>query len=217
MNVEDIKKQLQYEEEKEKRNTVVNLPLDYGLLLRADAASWLSKYGITDEERMKYQIGWSDIYESLVLPAHDIFGSLLLVQRRYFGTGPFQKYITKGYPESTLWTCRPRHIARNDKPEDSYNGTIILVEDYVSAVKVGREHEAMPLWGSSLSLGQIKKLADRWERIVFWLDFNKTKESMKFRIKAEPYFLSAYVVATEKDPKDYATEEIRDYLNLTVE
>lgn len=213
MSTEDIRKQLKYEQEKEKKNVVVALPADYSLVLRQDAGAWLAKYGITDDERMRFKIGWSDIYESLVLPAFDVSGNLLLCQRRYFGMESYPKYITKGFPESVVWTTHPRVVDTRSDPRDTYNGTLVLTEDFVSAVKVGREFEASPLWGSSLSLGQIKRLADRWEELVLWLDFNKTKEAMKYRLKAAPYFNAVRVVATEKDPKDYDTKQIRDFLS----
>lgn len=213
MSIEDIKKQLRYEEEKEKRNAVVALPVDYSLLLRSDAQAWLNKYSITQEEQFKYKIGWSDIYESLVLPCFDIAGNLLISQRRYFGSESFSKYITKGYPESVIWTARPAIADSRPDPHSSYNGSIVIVEDFISAIKVGRQREATPLFGSSLALNKIKQLSDRWEEVVFWLDYNKTKEAMKYRIKSGPYFNSVWVVATEKDPKDYSDADISSYLS----
>lgn len=215
MNVEDIRKQLKYEQEKEKRALAANLPIDFSLVLRKDAQDWLEKYGVTDGERFKYKIGWSEIYESLVFPAFDGFGNLLLVQRRYFGRESFPKYHTKGFPESVVWTTRPTDLPMGD-PRLPYNGVIVLVEDFISAIKVGRQFECSPLWGSNVSLGQIKRLSDRWKEVVFWLDFNKTKEAMKYRLKALPYFEAVWVVSTEKDPKDYNDGEIAaftDYLN----
>lgn len=217
MSIEDIKKQLKYEEEKEKRNATVALPADYSLFIRSDAQGWLEKYGITKEEQFRYKFGWSEIYESLVLPAYDLGGNLLVCQRRYFGQGAFPKYHTKGYPESVVWTTRPRSADFRPEPRDTYNGTIVIVEDVLSAVKIGRRNEATPLFGSNLSLGQIKRLSDRWEEVIFWLDFNKTKEAMKYRLKAAPYFNAAWVVSTEKDPKDYSDSEISEFIQPHVD
>ena len=215
MSIEDIKKQLKYEQEKEKKNAAVGLPADYSLVLRPDAEAWLKKYGITDAERMRFKLGWSEIYESLVLPAFDFAGNLLICQRRYFGTDNWPKYHTKGYPESVVWTVLPLSVGNRADPRDTYNGTLVLVEDYISAVKVGREHEASPLWGSSLSLNQIKRLSDRWEELILWLDFNKTSTAMQYRFKAKPYFNNVSVVATQGDPKDYDDSQIRQILAQT--
>jgi hypothetical protein len=210
MSIADIKKQIKYEEEKERRNVSVSLPADFSLVLRQDAGHWLEKYDVSDSERFKYKIGWSDIYESLVFPAFDYGGNLLLCQRRYFGADGFPKYHTKGFPESVLWSARPSAVDTRPDPYDTFNGTLVLVEDFVSAVRVGRSFEASPLWGSNFSLGQLKRVSDRWERLVIWLDPDKTKEAVKLRLKAEPYFESACVITSPKDPKDYNDAVIKE-------
>lgn len=214
LSVTSIREQLGEQPKEKKKNGVPTLPNDFSLMLRSDALAWLNKYGITDAERFKYKIGWSEVYESLVLPAFDRGGNLLLVQRRYFGDGPFEKYHTKGAPESVVWTCRPAACDLRSDPFDTYNGSIVLVEDYVSAIKVGRQAEVAPLWGSNLSMRQIKALSDRWEELILWLDHNKTKEALKFRLRALPYFNAVWVVSTEKDPKDHDDNDIRSFLDV---
>lgn len=215
LNVADIRAQLgnQIKDSDE----TLRLPFDYTTILRDDAAAWLDKYGITGAERFKYKIGWSELYESLILPAFDVYGNLLVVQRRYFGTGKWPKYHTKGRPESVIWTARPSGGGAGSDPATPYDGTIVIVEDYISAIKIGRQFEAMPVWGSFLSNPQMNRLADRWSEIVIWLDYNKTGEALGIRTRATCFFKAAWVVSTEKDPKDYNDAEIRQYLQQHVD
>lgn len=196
MSVEDLKKQIAYQEAKEKKNASPYLPDDFTTAIPKIAVEWLDKYGITPRERLKYRMGWTDGYESLVLPAYDVYGNLLLVQRRYFGTANFPRYNTKGYPESTYWVCYP--LLQRDNIHQC-----VLVEDYVSAIKVGRQHHCMPLWGSNLSLNQIKRLSDHYENLVIWLDRDKAGQAVAHQQKSRPYFNNVSVVITEHDPKEY--------------
>lgn len=215
LNIEDIRAQLRNQQKDP--SAPLRLPFDYTPVLREDAVAWLDKYGITLAERFKYKIGWSELYESLILPAFDVWGNLLVCQRRYFGTGDWPKYHTKGRPESVVWTARPSGGSVGNNPEAPYDGRIVIVEDYVSAIKIGRQAEAMPVWGSFLSNPQLNRLADRWSELVIWLDFNKTGEALSIRTRAACFFNTANVVSTEKDPKDYSDAEINNYLNQYVD
>lgn len=213
LSITDLRARLQLIRTKEESKTgAAFLPFDFTLVIPDKPLAWLKQYGITDQERFKHKIGWSEFYESLVLPAFDLYGNILVVQRRYFGTEDFPKYHTKGYPESCLWTVRPRGSENPSVPEDTYNGTLVVVEDYVSAIKVGRQAEVMPLWGSHFSMDKLNKTSDRWSEIVYWLDFNKTSEAVKYRMEAEVFFVKASTVVTPKDPKDYDDREIRTIL-----
>lgn len=199
MSVEDVRKQIEYDEKKEKKQRAVYLPADWTLDLPQLPLDWLRKYGITDEERLAYKIGWSDEESALVFSAYDLYGNLLLVQLRRF---PQKDFYTRGFPESVVWTAGHSGLS------------VCVVEDFVSAVRVGRNMESTPLWGSNLSLSQIRRLSDRYEHLYLWLDMDKAGHAAKLRIKALPYFKSVHVVVTELDPKDYSDEQIRAHLGV---
>lgn len=205
MSTEDIRKQIHYDDNKEKKARVVYLPADFTTDIPGMALEWLRKYYITDEEIRDYRIGWTDASGSLVFSAFDLFNNLLLVQLRTFcpERANFAKYYTRGYPETVLWSC-------GNRSRDF--GPLVVVEDFVSAIRVGRTQEAMPLWGSGLSLNQIQKISDRWDTLILWLDWDKAGHAMKLREKALPYFKSVKVVASEKDPKEYTDERIAETL-----
>lgn len=206
MSTEDLKKQIDYNDKKEKKKCVVYLPTDFTLSIPQAPLEWLKKYGITDNERLAYKIGWSEDERSLVFPAFDLYANLLLVQLRGF---PEKSFYTRGFPESVVWTAAP--AGSTDLP----NGrSISVVEDFISAIRVGRTMEATPLWGSQLSLNQVRRLSDRYEHLFLWLDYDKAGHAMKLRIKSLPYFKSVSVIVTEKDPKDYTDEYIAQTLGV---
>lgn len=210
LSKEDLRQRLHNLRTKEtKKNGTAYLPFDFTLLLPSGPLAWLRQYGITDAERFRFKLGWSDFYESLILPSYDLYGNLLVCQRRYFGKEGFPKYHTSGYPESVIWTVRPNFA---EKPTDTFNGTLVVVEDVVSAIKVGRYAEATPLWGSNWSLDKLNRVSDRWKSVLFWLDFNKTAEAMKFKVEAEPFFETVGVLSTEKDPKANDDGKIKQIL-----
>jgi hypothetical protein len=211
MSVADLRALLEKQENK-KTNDSIRLPADFSTTLPPQAISWLKQYNLTDDEITKFHIGWSDEYESrtrighvvqwpsIIFPAFDIWGNLLVYQRRSFNAEGFPKYHTTGSPESVLWTVQP-----GDKPNDC----LVLVEDFVSALKVGRQFETAPLWGSNLSFTQITRISDRYSFLILWLDQDKTGYAAKLRLKALPFFREVLVVSTEKDPKSYDDDEIR--------
>ena len=213
MSIEDLKKQIQYDEDKKnKRDRVPYLPADFTSNISPQGLEWLQKYGVTEEEINKYRIGWTDESESLVLPAFDVWNNLLLVQLRTFNpqVAGFSKYYTRGHPESVFWGVLPSGF---DFARDA-GKRLVVVEDFVSALRVGRQVEAMPLWGSNLSLGQIKKLSDRYERLDLWLDFDKAGLAKKLSIKAMPYFKKVSTIVTELDPKEYSDATVASHLGI---
>ena len=189
------------QQQEEKSPDALTLPADFTRALPTVAAAWLMKYGISKPEKLKYHIGWSDKYESLVFAVFDPSDNLCLVQRRYFGQDKFPKYHTKGRPETLV------HVLG-----DADLDTGILVEDFVSGIKVGRRYNAVPLYGSNLSLEKIKRLAHRFSRVILWLDRDKASASVKYKWRAAPFFEKVSIIISEKDPKEYSNEEIASFV-----
>jgi len=210
-----IRSSLYNNNNKEKEHKDVNLPADFSYSIPPSGLSWLSKYNLTIREIRENRVGWSDegikltkknlvIAPLLVFPVFDLYGNLLFWQGRNFGnSGP--KYITKGYKEDTY------HIIENVQGDRT---RIVLVEDVVSAIKVSRVCNAMPIFGSTISLKRIRTLSERFSRLTLWLDMDKQIEARKTALKASVLFDKVDVVASPLDPKEYSTDEIEKYLSL---
>lgn len=93
----------------------------------------------------------------------------------------------------------------------------ILVEDVISAIKVGRHAKAAPLFGMHLKPSLRKQLISE-SAVVFWLDHNMYIEAIKQASELRAMGIPSYVIKTIKDPKDLSDseiqKEIRDCLSI---
>lgn len=174
---------------------------DYVYTIAPKALKWLSSYGIRKEEILKYKLMWNNKTSSLVYPVFSQLNpeKIIATNERYFGTNEnFPKYISKGKIHSNLRVL-------------SEKGTnlIVLVEDFVSAIKISRLYAALPLFGASVPTSVIVQLCERkYVKVVIWLDRNKAASSMVFRLKLSQFLPDVRVVLSELDPKGYTIDEI---------
>ncbi len=190
------------------------LPDDCTNYIPAKCLTWLHKYGILSAEIQDSRFCWSEEKQLLVMPVYSGSswadpkdrGRLLMWQGRYFG--PWEqhpKYLTRGPKEQVV------HLL-NDRASD----TIILTEDLISAIKVGRQFSTMPLWGSTLSLELIVRLSKLTKSLVLWLDDDKYDAAVMYRTRASQFIPNVHVLRTPKDPKDYNDDAIYMYVTNTV-
>lgn len=175
------------------------LPEDSSRLLSVKSWTWLKKYGILNEETKDFL--WSDIEQWLIYPIYDSEKRLLAWQARNFQNPilgkKFRKYFTYG-PISDIM-C----IIGSNEP-------IVIVEDMLSAIKVGRQFSAIPMFGSNVPLKTLVRLKDRFKLLRIWLDKDKTKEGMDTMQRAQQLgFPSVDVIMTELDPKKYDNAQIQ--------
>lgn len=179
-------------------DTLVPWPEDTQVGIGQEGWTWLKKYGIMEAETKNFR--WSDSKKWLIMPIYSVANKEVLIgwQARNFNKDrPKPKYITHG---------RIGHLYHPIGPEKDM---IILVEDYLSAIKVGRFYTTQPLWGSNISLELLTVLQKRFKRLGIWLDMDKASESLKTHSRASQLgFDKIYSIITEKDPKEYNDEEI---------
>lgn len=88
----------------------------------------------------------------------------------------------------------------------------MVVEDVVSAIKIGRVATGLPLFGNSLSPGWMALIARlRPERVYIWLDSDMVQKARKTAMKMNK-LVPCRTIETELDPKCYSTEEIMEYV-----
>lgn len=188
----------------------IALPDDTAAYLPVRVLTWLSKYGIMTSEVKDNLFGWSESAQMLVMPVyngsswHDRSsrGRLLMWQGRYFGHNEkHPKYLTRGKPEEIM------HLIDFVKTD-----AIILTEDLISAIKVGRQFTSVPLFGSNLSLERIMRLSKLTKQVVIWLDDDKYSQAMTYRNRAAQFIPNVHVLRTPKDPKDYNDDAIYMYI-----
>lgn len=161
--------------------------------LPKQAMQWLLSYGITGADVSEYSWGWVEDRSLLVLVNTPTYW-----QARNFGSGI--KYVSKG-----------------NKPLLSYGngGTIVCVEDVLSAVRVSKANDqvtAIPLLGSSVSPELEKTLFEQAKAVILWLDRDKAISAVKQARSMLAKGIRCSVLVTELDPKEYSTKEINVWL-----
>jgi hypothetical protein len=177
----------------------ISLPSDYSPHLAVGGLRWLRQYGIKQAEIEEHKIGWSGENESLIFPVFDLNNHLLFVQERFFDN-PRRKYKTHGKTEEVFHILGPK------------TDTVVLVEDMVSAIKIARNFEVMPLWGSSISQDRILRLSRLYDRVAIWLDNDKAHYAIRRATHMRPFFDSVTTIVTEFDPKEYDDDEISNFV-----
>lgn len=155
------------------------------------ALAWLSKYGITSSEIKENDIYWNTADSGLVFVI-DWIGSSdsktpSVISTRYFTEG--RKYRTQGKKQDSkkIWGIP--------------NERLILCEDVLSAIKIGRTSSTKALLGIAPNMALLTSIAPKYDRIDVWLDPDKRMDSIsisnilkQFGIKSEPIF-------SKNDPK----------------
>lgn len=168
---------------------------------------WLGKYGITTKEMIAYDIRWSSSKQWLIFPFRGGTTSIIAWQARCFAPDAKTKWFSQGKLDDLV------HIV-NASGYKNENG-VCVVEDIVSAIKVGRSYPCMCNFGSHVSDVKLVRLYNNvTSGVKIWLDKDKTKEAMKFCKHAGSIGLQPEVVMSELDPKQYSDDEIKQFLGL---
>lgn len=204
-SLEALKEKLQNEGDTTNVGLSLSLPVGVSSDLPLHVQAWLKKYGITDSEIKHYRLCYNPKTESLVFPiwSGDRSDILVFWQERYFGKKfGVPKYITYGGKDFELG------IISNKYTKDR----LVLVEDFISAIKVARFCTAAPLLGSSISARTLKWTCERFKCLRIWLDMDKASKSLREASRASGLIPDVGSILTRYDPKDYSSDEIKKIL-----
>lgn len=164
--------------------------------------TYLDKYNLTSELCTKHLIMWSPYRERLCFPFFDDTG-LIGWQGRSFNPEK-SKWYSQGDLKSIL------HILGNKQTQQ-----LIFTEDLISSICLNQKAEvcSSPLFGSHLAIDKLQryKLLNI-NKFILWLDKDKEKESLKYSYKARQLGYDCISLVTDKDPKDYDQETIKNLL-----
>lgn len=178
-----------------------DFPHDAQLEIPAKPLQWLLQYGITQHIANKYGIMYSPYRQCLCWQIKDPEGTTLGWSSRNFSPDARVKAISHGKIHEDI------NIVGT-----SSSSKIVLVEDYISAIKVSQHIPCMPLYGCTVSLETLQGLSKRFKGVILWLDSNKLDNARKIAQRAALSGLTGQVLYTELDPKCYTKEEIRNFL-----
>jgi hypothetical protein len=183
----------------------VQLPDDYTLTIPDKLAVWFYQYGISAPLARSYGIGYSPSLDRVVLPVFES-GTLTAVQMRTIDPARKPKYLNPTGPgvsgaifESDL---RPT------------KGVTVLVEDILSAIKVGKVHHATSILGTNMTDVRAAKINSKNHTVLIWLDSDKAGREGARDAEKQLLLLGVRVIriCTPLDPKLYTLEEIRRHI-----
>ena len=185
----------------------IKLPFDFSPSLPTPAKLWLKKYGIRDDEIQMFGFGWSERAQRLILP---VFSGeeLIYYQGRTF------KEITKDNPK---YRNLRKSGARNKFFFRGWDGKtkidrLCIVEDILSAVKVGRHVPSLALLGSYFPV-ELNPLYRLCSSVYIWLDQDKYLTAIKEATKINNlYGIPVRVVSTTYDPKENSDGQITELI-----
>lgn len=198
-----------------RNNTVTDRPirLPADLCLHPDDCHvkfnvWMGKYGITAAERQEFMLGWSPSLKRGIIPVYMNEGLVAYQERRILDEDDGPKYLT----------TRSKRVKHPMFQCGQYieGGTMVLTEDILSAVKVGRVANATALMGTHLpdeSLSYI--LRNKPDKVLIWLDDDNptVRASQRKILRRIGAFVECHrVLGIGRDPKELSNDELTEVI-----
>jgi len=181
----------------------LRLPEDLSDDIPLNGRMWLYKAGIRAKDIKRYRIGFSKSFGRVILPVYRK-GKLIWYQSRAVYDGQKPKYIQPSRDKSSVYFLGGTHKDMS---------RIIVVEDILSAIRVGNIAPTFCVLGTKLSTVQAEFLS-RYDMVTTWLDNDKAGINGARKIRQSLGLVTEVSnITTEHDPKFYSDEEIQEILN----
>jgi hypothetical protein len=193
-------------------NNVTYLPHDFRAMKDYEADSkfvpfaaydWLWKAQIVEEQIVDCNIGWSEVYNRVIIPIYNTENWELI--------GWVGREVMCRTKEERVGRGYPKYITRKNKGEDRCYFTarganldeIVIVEDCLSAIRVAHAtgKTCIALLSTSIDDKLIKWLRGKW--VYIWLDNDAKAKGLKMSIRCQSLGVAARYLNTPKDPKAY--------------
>lgn len=171
-----------------------------------DILSWLMQYHLTDKQIRAHNIIQSG-HDSIVMPVV-VNDTIVMYQQRWFDS--VRRIMTYG-------TKQPMFIGRG-------SDTMVIVEDYISAIRVGEVVDTCCMFGTSLPYDVLQDIVKNYKNVLVWADGDTAGQQAAVKILTKlnriAYQVSKYRaygdgldkhiknIYTERDPKCYVSSDI---------
>lgn len=181
------------------------LPDDFSTDVPARCWQWLLQYGLSYDYWKQY-VGWSEKHQRLVFRVGD----------------PLRFSIGRSFEDNASGAQKNSHHGKWYVWGDSHRsvevfgegGSITLVEDLLSAHKVGQVDTSICLFGTVVYPAHILYLRKLGKPVNLWLDNDQADlVNRKATNISMLTGLPVNVTQSIKDPKGYSNDEIKDYIN----
>ena len=183
----------------------LSLPEDYTTDIPLAGRLWLYSGGLTESVWREYGIGYSATLERVILPVYKNNTSKELVwyQCRAIHKGQSPKYIQPSDARDTVL------FESAGKETDT---RCVIVEDILSAIRVGKTRKAFSLLGTKITTPQANTLS-KYKEVTTWLDSDKAGVTGAYSIrKALQLVTEVRNIVTAEDPKKLSDRDIRELL-----
>lgn len=200
----------------------VTMPNDCSNTIPIPGMTYLRKYNLTATEIAENGILWSE--KGIFVKTKSTLAAPLLIFP-YYGFGALQGWVGRnlGNTASAVKSVRigmksavffPVLAARYGKTSGVLapaceDRTLVVVEDPVSAIKVRRHANAMPLFGSTFDEERMLHLAKSYDKLLIWLDYDKAAFASQEAKNYSNKFKRVRSIVTKQDPKDMDDGQIR--------
>ncbi len=135
-------------------------------------------------------------------------------------------YTRRFFPNKSFYSYGVQHIIAEFGNHKS--GTVVLVEDYISAIRVSQFENCIWIQGTQLTKKLISYIMQNYSNVILWLDGDEPGQqgaqkainqltkfaekeaiSRAFAVREQRTVRNIY---TQKDPKEYSPNEIREVL-----
>jgi len=192
-----------------------HIPQDLVPMVRDDKAipneawQWLHKAQLKQEEIDKYKFKWSAIRNRVFYPIDYIQHLPTTWNARSIYKEIKPKYVlyrtTSDVAE--FYDCRSR-----------YTGTLVLVEDQLSAIRIARVTDCVSVLGTNINKSILLNLIKDYDTIVGWFDGDEAGRKAQRNVsKMLMMVTEVYNVYTLEDPKMLSDRRIRDELSKYLE
>lgn len=171
------------------------------------AKAYLDRRGITEEDILKYNIGYCETGKyanSVIIPSYDRNGRINYFISRSFEKDPARKYNAP--------SCNKNELIGFEY-FINWRVPVILCEGIFDAIALRRN--AVPLFGKTIPKALMMKLVESDVKTVYLaLDNDALKEALKYSVDLLNLGKDVYLVELEdKDPSEIGFENMTKYLH----
>ena len=184
------------------------LPSDFSTDIPPRYLTWLGNAGISVPRAHTLNFGWSARLHRIIMPLYGKDHDLLYWQARAVDKGQSPKYVNPPTDKaSLLYRCQPRDY-RGGKER------VIVTEDILSAVRIGKFIPARSILGTKTSDQQAARLGE-YTNADYWLDPDRAGwDGTKAGTRRMGLVTNSRGIYSDADPKNLADREICRHLNI---
>lgn len=185
------------------------LPDDFSREVPAAAWKWILQYGLPISHWLPY-CGYSEKEQRLVFkvgnPLSFSIGRFIPTNDDYKDAVAFSNHEKRR--KWYVWGDSHKHCEGFGAGKGS---SIVLVEDIISAHKIGEVNECVPLFGTQLHPCHIYYLQHAAKPVILWLDKDQVEHMNKLGLRLSTLINQPVTIkVTDKDPKELSFDFIKE-------